>query len=264
MNELQIFNSPEFGHVRVIEINGEPWLVGKDVATALGYINPRDAMNKHVDDEDKGVAKCDTLGGTQEMTVINESGLFSLVLGSKLPHAKNFKRWVTKEVLPSIRKHGMYATNELLDNPDLLIQVATALKEERERNKFLVTQVDEQQKVIEQQQPKVTYYDLVLQCTELLTTTEIAKDYGLTAQWLNKFLKNKKIQFLQGSKKHTRWFLYAKYAQMGYAQSKTHPYIDKDGIPQSRTHLYWTQKGRYFIYETLKNDGIVPIIESED
>lgn len=106
--ELQIFNNPEFGDIRVVEIDGEPWMVGKDVATALGYHNPRDALAKHVDDEDKGVAKCDTLGGTQEMTIINESGLYSLVLSSKLPDAKKFRRWVTSEVLPSIRKHGAY------------------------------------------------------------------------------------------------------------------------------------------------------------
>lgn len=106
--ELQIFNNPEFGDVRTVNIDGEPWLVGKDVATALGYSNPRKALNDHVDGEDKGVTKCDTLGGAQEMTVINESGLYSLVLSSKLPTAKKFKRWVTSEVLPEIRKTGGY------------------------------------------------------------------------------------------------------------------------------------------------------------
>lgn len=96
--------NPEFGKIRTVEVNGEPWLVGKDVALALGYSNPRDALAKHVDLEDKGVAKCDTPSGTQEMTIINESGLYSLVLSSKLPGAKKFRRWVTSEVLPSIRK----------------------------------------------------------------------------------------------------------------------------------------------------------------
>lgn len=110
--ELQIFNNPEFGEIRTTVIDGEPWLVGKDVATALGYSNPRKALNDHVDGEDKGVTKCDTLGGAQEMTIINESGLYSLVLSSKLPTAKKFKRWVTSEVLPAIRKHGGYSVKQ--------------------------------------------------------------------------------------------------------------------------------------------------------
>lgn len=113
MTDLQIFNSPEFGAIRTIEKDGEPWFVGKDVATALGYNNPRDAFKKHIDEEDKGVAKCDTLGGTQETTIINESGLYSLVLSSKLPTAKKFKRWVTSEVIPSIRKTGSYSALDM-------------------------------------------------------------------------------------------------------------------------------------------------------
>ena len=109
MNDIKIFENPEFGSVRTTEVNGEPYFVGKDVAEILGYSNTRDALARHVDDEDKGVVKCDTLGGTQELTIINESGLYSLILSSKLPSAKQFKRWVTSEVLPSIRKTGAYA-----------------------------------------------------------------------------------------------------------------------------------------------------------
>jgi prophage antirepressor-like protein len=108
MNELMIFNNPEFGEIRTVEVNGEPWLVGKDVARALGYKDATKAARERVDAEDRGVAKMDTPSGQQEMTIINESGVYSLVLGSKLPSAKKFKRWVTSEVLPSIRKNGMY------------------------------------------------------------------------------------------------------------------------------------------------------------
>ena len=108
MSNIKIFENSEFGSVRTVMVDNEPWLVGKDVAIALGYSNPRDALTRHIDEEDKGVAKCDTLGGTQEMTVINESGLYSLVLSSKLPSAKKFRHWVTSEVLPSIRKTGGY------------------------------------------------------------------------------------------------------------------------------------------------------------
>lgn len=109
MNQLQVFQNNEFGQVRTLTIENEPWFVGKDVADALQYSNSRDALGKHVDVEDKGVANCDTLGGTQEMVIINESGLYSLILSSKLPSAKKFKRWVTSEVLPAIRKHGHYS-----------------------------------------------------------------------------------------------------------------------------------------------------------
>ena len=108
MSELQIFNSEEFGKIRTVTINDEPWFVGKDVATALGYSNSRDVISKHVFDDDKGVAKCDTPSGRQEMSVINESGLYALIFGSKLDSAQRFKRWVTAEVLPSIRKTGTY------------------------------------------------------------------------------------------------------------------------------------------------------------
>lgn len=108
MDELQIFNSEEFGKIRTVTINNEPWFVSKDVATALGYSNSRDAISKHVFDDDKGVAKCDTPSGRQEMSVINESGLYALIFGSKLDSAKRFKHWVTSEVLPSIRRSGSY------------------------------------------------------------------------------------------------------------------------------------------------------------
>lgn len=137
MNELKIFNNDEFGRIRAVEQNGEPWFVGKDVAEALGYKNTRQAISTNVDEEDKGVHSVDTPSGTQEMTIINESGLYSLVLSSKLPTAKKFKRWVTSEVIPSIRKHGAYLTDqkieELLISPDTIINLATQIKEEREK-----------------------------------------------------------------------------------------------------------------------------------
>lgn len=110
MNNLQIFNNPEFGDIRTVKIDGEPWFVGKDIAESLGYTNPRDAVKNHVDPEDKGVAKHDTPGGLQKISIINESGLYSLILSSKLPNARKFKRWVTSEVLPAIRKTGHYET----------------------------------------------------------------------------------------------------------------------------------------------------------
>ena len=131
MTDLQIFNSPEFGAIRTIEKDGEPWFVGKDVAAALGYKEPTKAAREKVDDDDKGVSKIDTPSGIQEMTIINESGLYSLVLSSKLPTAKKFKRWVTNEVIPSIRKHGAYMTPETLEkvllSPDTLMQLLSLI-----------------------------------------------------------------------------------------------------------------------------------------
>ena len=138
MNELKIFKNSEFGEIRTVEIGGEPWFVGKDVAEVLGYSKARNAILAHVDTEDKKDAPIQgDLGGTQNMIIINESGLYSLILSSKLPNAKAFKRWVTSEVLPAIRKHGLYAKEELLDNPDIAIAAFKALKEEREARKAL-------------------------------------------------------------------------------------------------------------------------------
>lgn len=137
MNELKIFKNSEFGEIRTVEIDGEPWFVGKDMADILGYTNTAKAIRDHVDDEDKLTERIVLSGQNREVIFINESGLYSLVLSSKLPNAKAFKRWVTSEVLPSIRKHGLYAKEELLDNPDIAIAAFKALKEEREARKAL-------------------------------------------------------------------------------------------------------------------------------
>lgn len=170
MNELQIFESPEFGQVRTVVIENEPWFVGKDVAEVLGYSNPRKAIIDHVDREDKtdGVTIRDSIGREQNPVCINESGLYSLILSSKLPNAKKFKRWVTSEVLPTIRKHGMYATEELLDNPDVAIAAFTALKAEREKRKLLEAQ-------IEADKPKVIFAEAVDAAQTSILVGDLAK-----------------------------------------------------------------------------------------
>ena len=259
MEELKVFENAEFGSVRTTTVNGEIMFVGKDVAEILGYSNPRKAIIDHIDEEDKGVTKCDTLGGKQDLTMINESGLYSLILSSKMPNAKKFKHWVTADVLPAIRKTGMYATEELLENPDLAIQAFTALKLEREKNKKLNTTVKVQEQQIMELQPKASYYDLVLNCPDLLSVTVIAKDYGKSAKWLNNFLKEHKIQFKQGK----IWLLYKEYAEQGYTSTKTHTANGNDGKQHSKVNTYWTQKGRLFIYALLKSEGILPIMEQE-
>lgn len=165
MNEIFDFHGQD---VRTVIINNEPYFVGKDVAEILGYTNPRQALKNHVDEDDKGVSKCDTPGGKQDLVIINESGLYSLILSSKLPQAKEFKRWVTSEVLPTIRKNGMYATDELLDNPDFAIATLQKLKEEREAKKQLEAQ-------IEADRPKVIFSDAVSASHTSILVGEFAK-----------------------------------------------------------------------------------------
>ena len=257
--ELQVYKNAEFGSVRTTTIGGQPYFVGKDVADILGYANTRKALIDHIDDEDKGVTKCDTLGGKQDLIIINESGLYSLILSSKMPNAKKFKRWVTSEVLPAIRKHGLYATDDLIANPDLAIVAFTALKEEREKNKELMAAVAIGQQQIAEMKPKATYYDVVLKCRDAVNISVIAKDYGWSAMRMNEHLHEKGIQFKQGD----IWLLYQKYAPNGYTKTNTHIYEDSKGIQHTKVHTKWTQKGRLFIYEQLKADGIYPQIEME-
>lgn len=257
--ELQVYRNAEFGSVRTTTIGGQPYFVGKDVAGILGYSNTRKALIDHVDEEDKGVTKCDTLGGKQDLVIINESGLYSLILSSKMQNAKKFKRWVTSEVLPAIRKHGLYVTDDLIANPDLAIAAFTALKEEREKNKELMAAVAIGQQQIAEMKPKATYYDVVLKCRDAVNISVIAKDYGWSAMRMNEYLHEKGIQFKQGD----IWLLYQKYAPNGYTKTNTHIYEDSKGIQHTKVHTKWTQKGRLFIYEQLKADGIYPQIELE-
>ena len=256
--QLQIFNNAEFGSIRTLDINGEPWFVGKDVAGALGYSNSRKALIDHVDEEDKGVTKCDTLGGIQELTVINESGVYSLVFSSKLPTAKKFKRWVTSEVLPAIRKHGVFVMDDIINNTDALIEALQAFKAEKIRRQALEVENAIQRQQIAEMEPKVSYYDKVLQSKDPVKTSIIAKDYGYSAKNFNQLLKDLKVQYKQGD----IWLLYQKYAGNGYTQTKTHAYEDQvHGCTGTSCWTYWTQKGRLFLYDLLKANGILPTIE---
>lgn len=259
MEELKVFENAEFGSVRTTTVNGEIMFVGKDVAEILEYQNGSRDINRHVDEEDRHKVMLFDGNQNKETIIINESGLYSLILSSKMPNAKKFKHWVTADVLPAIRKTGMYATEELLENPDLAIQAFTALKLEREKNKKLNTTVKVQEQQIMELQPKASYYDLVLNCPDLLSVTVIAKDYGKSAKWLNNFLKEHKIQYKQGK----IWLLYKEYAEQGYTSTKTHTVNGNDGKQHSKVNTYWTQKGRLFIYALLKNEGILPIMEQE-
>ena len=268
MNELKIFENPEFGKVRVVNINGEAWLVGKDVAEVLGYTNPSKALIDHVDNEDKLNNESLSSLGQRGGWLINESGLYSLVLSSKLPTAKKFRRWVTSEVLPSIRKHGAYMTKptieQIITSPDFLIKLATELKNEKEarqeaeaKNFKLEHEVVGLNEKISELKPKADYVDRILKSTSLVTTTQIAKDYGMGAPTFNKKLKELKVQHNVGG----QWVLTYKYQGKGYASSETVEVKKKDGSIKTVMHTKWTQKGRLFLHDFLKKHNIIPLIE---
>lgn len=248
MNTPQIFNF-EQNEVRTVLVNDEPYFVGKDVANILGY-SETNAMTKRLDEEDFISARLS--GMNMLSTLINESGFYSAVIGSKLPSAKKFKRWVTSEVLPQIRKHGMYATDELLDNPDLLIEVATQLKKERTQRLIAEQRVNELQ-------PKADYYDRILNNKGLVTVSTIAKNYGMSAVTFNKLLHELGIQYNQSG----TWLLYSKFQDKGYTHIEPFDYEDKDGNPQVKTRMKWTQKGHIFLYQELKKNDYLPMIEQK-
>lgn len=195
MNDMKIFENPEFGEIRTVELDGEPWLVGKDVAEALGYQNPQKAIRDHVDNEDRTANESFTVNGTA-LTLINESGLYSLVLSSKLPGAKRFRRWVTTEVLPSIRKHGAYMTPETLQeailNPDIMIRLCQQLKSEQDKNMAL--RADNSRLAAQNQimQPKADYFDELVERNTLTNFRETAKQIGVGEKVFISFLLKKK------------------------------------------------------------------------
>ena len=228
MNKPEIFKNTEFGTVRVVMIKEIPWFVGKDVAEALGYNEPHKAIQRHVD-EDDGMKYpiTDSTGRKQETWLINESGLYSLILGSKLESAKRFKKWVTSEVLPSIHKHGIYATDNVIDNilnnPDFGIELLTKLKEER------AARVEAERKNA-----------ILMHVNKTYTITEIAKELGLkSAMQLNRILAEKKIQYqVNGT-----WLMYSNYSDCGYEEIKQEVLASGKVIYHRRI----TQMGREFI-----------------
>lgn len=261
MSNLILFENKSFGTVRTIEENGKVIFCGTDVASSLGYTNPQKAIKDHCKKD--GVtfrSVIDGMGRTQQAKFISEGNLYRLISHSKLPAAEMFEKWIFDEVLPSIRQHGLYATDELLNDPDLAIAAFTALKKEREKAKALEATIAIQNQQIVEMKPKASYYDLVLNCKDLVAISIIAKDYGWSAKRMNKYLKEKGVQFKQGA----IWLLYQKYAQMGYTSTKTHSYNGNNGTTHTRPHTYWTQKGRLFIYSLLKADGVLPMIEKEE
>ena len=234
MDKLQTFNFEDLP-VRTLTVNEEPYFVGKDVVNILGYKNGSRDINAHVDVEDKLTYQISTSGQRRNQTIINESGLYSLIFSSKLESAKRFKRWVTSEVLPAIRKHGIYATDNVIEqtlrDPDYIINVLTEYKKEKDNNLILRQQIGELK-------PKADYVDEILKSPGTMTITQIAADYGLSAQKLNKLLHQARLQRRVGK----QWVLYTEHMNKGYTKSHTIEIVRSDGRPDTQPQTRWTQK----------------------
>ena len=240
MNEIQIFQNVEFGAIRTMSNEqGEPLFCAKDVCNALGYDQPRKAVDRHVDKDD-GMKRTliDSLGRKQQAIFINESGLYALILSSKLDSAKRFKQWVTKEVLPAIRKQGGYLVAK---NGETELEIMTRAMD---IVKATLAKRDEQ---IAKLQPRADYADSVLDSINCITTTQLAKEMGMTAQQLNRRLCEMRIQYWQSG----QYMLYADYARLGLAKSRTRKYVLKHGMVLTEMYLVWTERGRSFIHQLL-------------
>ena len=259
-NELSIFNNEEFGDVRTIMIEGKPYFCAKDVAGALGYAKPRNAVATHC----KGALKRGVLteGGNQEMTFIPEGDIYRLIIRSKLPSAEKFESWVMDEVLPQLRQTGSYSMTKqdsyMIEDP---IERAKRWIEEQEEkkmlekeNKKLLQDTKIQQQVIGELQPKADYTDIILKSNSSMNVSQIAKDYGMSAKKLNSILHDLGVQY----KSNGQWLLYSNFHDKGYTKSETGTY---DNGNQTYVHTKWTQKGRLFLYELLKKNDVLPIIE---
>ena len=241
MKDMLIFENQEFGAIRTMsDERGEPWFCAKDVCDVLGYDQTHKAVKRHVEEGDGTKRPTPTTSGIQQMLFINESGLYSLILGSKLESARRFKHWVTSEVLPSIRKQGGYMvvrpdeSDEAIMARALQIAHATLMRRDEE---------------IARLKPKADYADQVLDSVSCLTTTQVAKGMGMTAMELNRILCEKGIQYGQSG----QYLLYASYARQGLAQNRTRTFLDLFGTVHTTSQLVWTEKGKEFIHKLLLN-----------
>lgn len=261
MNEIKIFENPEFGQVRIIvDENNNPYFAGVDVARALGYKRPGEAVITHCKSD--GTVKhriANSNGvGSNEISFINESNLYRLIMKSQLESSLKFQDWVVEEVLPSIRKTGVYSLQNKI--PQTFAQALRAYADEVEKNEQLRLEVGQQKQVISELQPKATYYDLILSSVDCLTVTQIAKDYGMSAKSLNQFLFDRKVQFKQSG----TWLLYQNHADKGYTKSETVSITYSNGEKGSKLNTKWTQKGRLFLYALLKQYDILLLMEREN
>ena len=240
MNEIKIYQNQEFGAIRTMsDKQGNPLFCAKDVCDALGYDQARKAVQRHVDEEDGTKHTILTNGGKQRAIFINESGLYALILSSKLESAKRFKHWVTSEVLPSIRKQGGYLMLKQGETDEQLMARALQL---------VKTTIDTRNQQIALLLPKAEYAEQVLTSVSCLTVTQIAKEMGMVAHELNTLLCELGIQYKQSG----QYLLYAPYVRKGLAQNRTIEFYLNNGTLFTYTYLVWTERGRYFIHQLLK------------
>lgn len=259
--KLEIFSHPQFGKIATaVSEDGEILFKANDVAGALGYNDPGRAVRMHCEGGVILTAPSENQHGAvvmQPTKFIQEPDVYALIFGSKLPAAKEFRRWVFEEVLPCIRKNGAYMTDDVqaraIDDPDFLMKLAKALKEQKQKIREQKKIITEQSAEIEQLSNRASYVEQVLACPNLICITQIAQDYGMSARKFNLILEQLRIQY----KVNGQWILFAEYKDAGYVQSATS--VDENG----RGHLwtYWTQNGRLFLYETLKKRNILPTME---
>lgn len=258
-NNIQIFNNEELGTIRIKGTPDAPLFCLGDVCKMLGLRqgNVRERL-------EKGVVSTEPLltsGGIQMVNFVTEDGLYDVILDSRKPEAKRFRKWVTSEVLPTIRKHGAYMTKDTLERaitePDFLIQLATTLKGEKAKRLEAEQQCEAQKLIIGEMEKKVSYLDLILSSTSTMTITQIAQDYGMSGQRMNKLLHGLRIQYKVGE----QWILYAEYKDKCYVSSETIHFVTSEGIPCTTLNTKWTQKGRLFLYDILKKEGILPKME---
>lgn len=259
-NNIQIFNNEELGTIRIMGTPDAPMFCLVDVCKVLGL--QAAAVMRRLDD---GVISShpilDSVGREQVANFVTEDGLYDVILDSRKPEAKRFRKWVTSEVLPTIRKHGAYMTKDTLERaisePDFLIQLATTLKEEKAKRLEAEQQCEVQKQIIGEMEKKVSYLDLILSSTSTMTITQIAQDYGMSGQRMNKLLHGLRIQYKVGD----QWILYAEYKDKCYVSSETIHFVTSEGIPCTTLNTKWTQKGRLFLYDILKKEGILPKME---
>lgn len=246
MNDITIYKNEQFGEIRTMERDGEIWFVGKDVAEVLGYSKSRDAITKHVDSEDKTLAPirggCST--GSQNTIIINESGLYSLILSSKLPQAKEFKRWVTSEILPSVRKHGGYiAGQEEMSEEELMARAIL----------FAERKIKEQAEQIALMEPKVAYYDTVTESAGVLSFRETAKVLAVREREFIAFLEKKKLVFRNG---YGKLVPYAEYQHDKHWFEMNEITITRNGESKTRTQTKITPIGRQKIHAMMAKEGM--------
>ena len=258
-NNIQIFNNEELGTIRIVGTSDAPQFCLSDICKILGL--QAAAVTRRLEKDVISSHTLSTSGGYQALNFVTEDGLYDVILDSRKPEAKRFRKWVTSEVLPTIRKHGAYMTKDTLERaitePDFLIQLATTLKEEKAKRLEAEQQCEAQKQIIGEMEKKVSYLDLILSSTSTMTITQIAQDYGMSGQRMNKLLHGLRIQYKVGE----QWILYAKYKDKCYVSSETIHFMTNEGVPCTTLNTKWTQKGRLFLYDILKKEGILPKME---